>query len=483
MKPCFGYIRVSTTRQGDGASLDAQRDAIAGFASQNGLTVIKWFEEQETAAKTGRPLFDAMLRKLRQGEAEGLIIHRIDRSSRNYADWARLDEASRAGIKIYFAADSLDFDSRGGRLLADIQMALAADYSRNLSLEVKKGQSGRLKQGLYPFRAPIGYLNPQSATKPIDPIKGPLVQQAFELYCSGEYSITSLTTEMQRRGLTGFAGQPVVRRNIETMLRNPFYMGKILLKGVLYDGVHEPLITARQFQRVKAIKEQRTQKKSTKHGMRYRGLVHCAACGRVLTGENQKSHCYYRCHTKSCPTRTIREDKLTQRLVARLARLSLRQSESDEIEHRLSAWLASTETTASEQSLHLRRADAKSRQERLTDLLVDGTITKADYDLRRQNSVFELAQLDEELKQLLTIQKSQKDLQNLVQLATDLPEVFKLGTSAEQRSLLKNCFTTIELNGDRLRTRPAPWLQDLHVMKRDPDAMPSNRFIDKIAAV
>ena len=116
MKTCFGYIRVSTARQGDGASLEAQKDAIKAFASQNNLTVIKWFEEQETASKTGRPIFDTMLRSLRNGAADGVIIHKIDRSSRNYSDWARLDEISRLGIKIFFAADSLDFDSRGGRL-------------------------------------------------------------------------------------------------------------------------------------------------------------------------------------------------------------------------------------------------------------------------------------------------------------------------------------------------------------------------------
>lgn len=471
MKPCFGYIRVSTTRQGDGASLDAQRDAIAGFASQNGLAVTKWFEEQETAAKTGRPIFDAMLRKLRTGEAEGLIIHRIDRSSRNYADWARLDDASRAGIKIFFAADSLDFDSRGGRLLADIQMALAADYSRNLSLEVKKGQQGRLKHGLYPFCAPIGYLNPKSASKPVDPIKGPLVQQAFDLYCSGDYSITSLTIEMQRRGLTGFAGQPVTRRNIETMLRNPFYMGKILLKGVLYDGAHESLIATREFRHVQEIKAQRTQKKSTKHSMLYRGLVHCGLCGRVLTGERQKAHCYYRCHTKGCPTCSIREDTLNTTLRRRLNQLSLTPEDATIIEASIDTWLSDQRSTPYEQSLQLRKADVQSRQDRLTDLLVDGTITKEDYDLRRQNGVFELTQLEEELLRMQDFEKSTNDLQELLQLAKDLSSAFDASALAERRSLLRNCFERIELVGAKLKAEPAVWLKDLR--KADPKCITS----------
>ena len=53
--------------------------------------------------------------------------------------------------------------SRG--LTADIQAVIAADYVRNLREECKKGIDGRLKQGLTPWAAPIGYLD-QGGGKP-----------------------------------------------------------------------------------------------------------------------------------------------------------------------------------------------------------------------------------------------------------------------------------------------------------------------------
>ena len=121
MKPCFGYIRVSTQKQGEGVSLEAQKDAITGFASQHNLSVIKWFEEKETAAKRGRPIFNQMLRQLRQRKAAGLIMHKIDRSARNLRDWALVSELPNQGIDIFFATESLDFRSRGGRLAANLQ--------------------------------------------------------------------------------------------------------------------------------------------------------------------------------------------------------------------------------------------------------------------------------------------------------------------------------------------------------------------------
>ena len=92
-----------------------------------------------------------MIAALRKGQADGLVIHKIDRSARNFGDWAKIGELADAGIDVHFATESLDFRSRGGRLSADIQAVIAADYIRNLREETIKGINGRLKQGLYPF--------------------------------------------------------------------------------------------------------------------------------------------------------------------------------------------------------------------------------------------------------------------------------------------------------------------------------------------
>ena len=159
MKNCYGYVRVSTVKQGDGVSLEAQKEAITAFAARSGFQITQWFEEKETAAKRGRPIFDNMILDLLKGKADGLIVHKIDRSARNFADWAKIGDLQDAGIDIHFATETLDFSSRGGRLTADIQAVIAADYIRNLREETIKGITGRLKQGLYPFKAPIGYVD------------------------------------------------------------------------------------------------------------------------------------------------------------------------------------------------------------------------------------------------------------------------------------------------------------------------------------
>ncbi|MFB3906511.1 MAG: recombinase family protein, partial [Acidobacteriota bacterium] len=66
MTQYYAYTRVSTTRQGEtGVSLEQQKAAIAAYGQKHGLTISRWFEEQETAAKRGRKVFSQMLKLLK----------------------------------------------------------------------------------------------------------------------------------------------------------------------------------------------------------------------------------------------------------------------------------------------------------------------------------------------------------------------------------------------------------------------------------
>src|SRR5213593_4350533 len=292
MNKFFGYTRVSTAKQGEhGVSLQEQHDAIVRYAQRFALEIVAWFEERETAAKRGRPVFNEMLRLLRQGKAEGVIIHKIDHSARNLKDWADLGELIDQGIEVHFANESLDLHSRGGRLSADIQAVVAADYIRNLREETRKGFYGRVKQGLYPLPAPLGYLDMGKAKpKEPDPAKAPLVKKTFELYGSGRYNLDELVEEVHRLGLRNRSGGRVTRTGLSVLLNNPFYIGLIRLRrtGETFLGAHEPLISKSLFDRVQKILDGRLNTRSQKHDFLLRRLVACKLCEYSLIGETQK---------------------------------------------------------------------------------------------------------------------------------------------------------------------------------------------------
>jgi hypothetical protein len=193
---------------------------------------------------------------------------------------------------------------------------VAADFIRNNRDEAKKGFYGRLKQGLYPLGAPLGYLDGGKGgkVKEIDPVKGPLVRRALELYATGRYSFRELRQATEDMGLWNKHGKPLTLTALTKVLNNPFYAGTIrLLKTEeTFQGIHEPLIPKDLFLRVQQVLRKKTVVRKSKHDYLYRRLFQCASCGLSLIASIAKGHIYYRCQTQRCPTNSVREERLTE---------------------------------------------------------------------------------------------------------------------------------------------------------------------------
>ncbi|MCF6302665.1 MAG: recombinase family protein [Devosiaceae bacterium] len=454
---------MSTAKQGEGVSLEAQKDAISGFASRNNIEIIQWFEEKETAAKSGRPIFNKMLQMLRQGKAKGMVIHKIDRSARNLKDWATISEMSDSGVDVYFATESLDFRSRGGRLTADIQAVIAADYIRNLSFEARKGIRGRLKQGIYPFPAPTGYLNTGSGNpKELDPIRAPLVRTLFDLYLTGSYSIRSLHAEIIQLGLTNQNNRHISKGNVETILKNGFYCGIMRngRTGELFPGIHEKLITAAEFKRVKEIKEGRYTKKSTKHNHLLRRLFYCASCNDLLSPERQKGHVYYRCHSRGCSVNTVREEMLNQAVITALKKLQFSKKGIARIDGKFDGWQNGVVQQKIARSIDLRIAEAEARLQRLTDLLIDDTINKNAYNTRRESLLLDVEILKNERLELENKTGQEQDRQKFLELMKTVAGLYISSNPDEKRVLVESCFSNRIWDGQNVYLEPSNLVLD-----------------------
>lgn len=446
MKTVFAYIRVSTQKQGvQGSSLQEQRTAISAYAVRNNLTIAEWFEEMETAAKRGRPKFRAMMKGLEVGTASGVVIHKIDRSARNLRDWADLGDLIDRGIEVHFAHESLDLHSRGGRLSADIQAVVAADFIRNLRQEVKKGISGRLNQGLYPRQAPIGYRDMgKGKRKEIDPIQGPLVREAFQLYASGEYNFARLVAEMHGRGLRGQTGNRITKNTLTAILNNPFYMGIIHVKatGESFPGAHEPLITKALFdQAQKVLRTGRAAGSAYKHDFLFRRLICCVRCGWHLIAERQKGrYVYYRCHNPVCETVSINERVVDDAMRELCELLRIEDGEMRDIRE-ISGGLfgqESDEKAKRHAALKLQLANCDERLARLTDVLIDGAIDKEVFNLKKDALLRDKRSLLDQMD-AMAHEPSQADrlAQNL-ELANTAYIQYKSGIPVEKRALVES---------------------------------------------
>ena len=87
------YVRVSTADQADsGAGLDAQRHAIATEIERRGWDLFDTYVDAGVSGKSlvGRTGLDAAIAAIECGDADVLIVSKLDRLSRSLLDFATL---------------------------------------------------------------------------------------------------------------------------------------------------------------------------------------------------------------------------------------------------------------------------------------------------------------------------------------------------------------------------------------------------------
>lgn len=495
MEKCyFGYIRVSTAKQGaKGVSLQEQQSAIGQYAQRYALSIVQWFEERESAAKRGRPVFAQMMRGLREEKAHGVIIHKIDRSARNLKDWADLGELIDSGVEVHFANESLDLNTRGGRLSADIQAVVAADYIRNLREETRKGFYGRLKQGFYPLPAPLGYLDRGKAKiKEPDPAAAPIVSKAFELYATQQYSLHRLLVEVSRLGLRNRQGRPLSVTGLSTILNNPFYMGLVRVRrtGELFPGAHRPLVSKFLFDRVQKILQGKTVDRIVRHNFTFRRLVRCASCSRSLIGELQKGHVYYRCQTRECPTKTVRAE-VVENAMGRVT--DLLELDREELEY-VRSWTEnanSRNVVLHEEELQrsrLRLDGVRHRRNRLTDAFIDGVLEKPLFEERKNALILEEKEICEKMQSLESGNSDGlRRLERFLELIKSASFTYKNANPDEKRELIRNLVSNLKVIGKNVSVEPKEGVQLLVNRPRTSYGAPSrgvhrtwNRLLKKL---
>lgn len=469
MKDVYGYVRVSTVRQGFGVSLEVQQETIERFAAQHNFRVVQWFVEKVTAAKEGRPLFSQMVKLLKARKADGVIMHKIDRSARNLKDWSILTDLIEGSpdMEVHFAHENFDLRTRGGRLAGDIQAAVAADFIRNNRQETCKGLDGRLQQGIWPFYAPTGYVNNgKGRYKTPHRVQGPLVTKAFELYATNKYSLKTLVSKMNTLGMKNAGGRPMKVSTLSNILNNPFYMGVLKSKRGTFKGGHRSLVSPELFKCVQVILRGNTNQMVIRHSYQFRKQIRCVACSHTLTAERQKGMIYYRCHTSGCVTKSIRETIVQSRLEEAFAKVEFLPEEEDMLNDVLSeterGWAETQEKLIS--SLTLQLEQVKARMERLTDCYVEGSIDREAFEKRKQALAVETREKEASLQELM------KDKERIFckarkffELAKSLTGLYENANPEKKRRMVEIATSNLSVEGKNLGiSMRSPFLEMFH---------------------
>src|SRR6202453_755862 len=134
-----------------------------------------------------------------------LLVEKTDRLYRNLKDWVTVDELD---VEMHFPKEGvvLSRESRSSeKFVHGIKVLMAKNYIDNLSEEARKGQQEKADQGIWPTKAPLGYLNVTGPDgKKIissDPDMAPIVSHLFGWYATGALLLKDDAAQAPTAGL------------------------------------------------------------------------------------------------------------------------------------------------------------------------------------------------------------------------------------------------------------------------------------------
>lgn len=297
----FIYARKSSEdKNRQVQSIDSQIEFLKDFAKRNSLQIVDILHEEKSGKTPGiRPIFAKLIKRIEDEEANGILVWKLDRIARNLLDGGRVIDMLQNGvIKEIRTPEDVHRPTDNVYSIA-IQLCGANQYSRDLSVNVKRGLKSKLDKGWMPGTAPLGYLNTRTEIRGEnyilkDPERFDLIRKAWDLMLTGNYVPTQILDKLNNdwgfrtRGSKKRGGKPMSRSTIYRMFTNSFYTGLITYGGLLVQGKHEPVITLEEFDRVQVLLGREGKPRPTHNEYAYTGQLRCGECSGIISGTFKK---------------------------------------------------------------------------------------------------------------------------------------------------------------------------------------------------
>ncbi|MCH5314583.1 MAG: recombinase family protein [Eubacterium sp.] len=346
------YCRYSSSAQDDGYSIKAQDKAIGNFALANGYDIqYKYIDKTKTGTNANRPQFQHMIADAKQGLFSTIIIHKIDRFSRNRFDSILYkNELSKYGVKVISVTENFGEGAEAELMLA-MQESMAEYYSKNLSREVRKGMDVLSSKGLHTVgNPPLGY-DVVDKKLAINEAEAEIVRLIFDMY-SQKYTYNDMARELNARGYKTKSGNEFFASSFNSILTQKKYIGEYVynrrvaksLTGKYNSHANKSedeivripdavprIIDDETFYKVQARLNQNKRNAGTyksKSNYLLSGLIVCGECGFHYQGNSRKGgsgtiYSSYRCgkkqnHKIGCGNHEIEKNRLENFVIEQL---------------------------------------------------------------------------------------------------------------------------------------------------------------------
>ena len=455
----FLYARKSTDVEDKQVlSIEGQLAELRTLAKNEKLEVVNEFVEKRTAKMPGRFVFNEMIKRISEGEAQGIICWKLDRLARNPVDGGQISWMIQQNIIQHIRIHDKSYYPSDNVLMMSVEFGMANQFIRDLSTNVKRGLRAKVKRGEFPSSAPVGYLNDtRRKTIVVDRKKSIIIHEAFELYSQGNSRLEDITKFLYQRNVRSIYGNPLHKDCVKRILSNPFYYGHFKYGGEIHEGRHKPIVEKKLFDKVQKVMIERG------HPMRVRiepkpfcGLLHCGNCGMMVTAEDKVKRCqngnvhkyvYYHCTHKSktirCNEPCIREEVLTEQLSEILSNYSMPSPWAKEFGLLMEEdkKKANFETAGIIDNLRNKISDISEKIQRLLDVYLAQDIDRETY-LKERNKLFSEKKSIEE-----NIQRLERDatvwlepMREWVETVSTLDEIAKRNDLPQRKLSLQKIF-------------------------------------------
>lgn len=325
----IGYVRLSRASREESTSVVRQREIIEKTCAARDFELVGIVEDVDVSAtktRLDRPGLTEARERIRAGEADAVMVWRLDRIARSVVDFGvLLDE----GLDIISATEPLDTASPMGRAMAEVLQVFARLEAKTIGLRISASQEHLRKVGRFPGGViPYGYRavpHPDGVGRALepDPAEAAVVRRMADEVLAGS-SVYAVTVGLNRDGIPPRRGAKWSTTAVQRILRSNAVLGRVKVRGELLRDdatglpsvVWEPLLSVEEVERLRALTDWTPtpgRSEATADGIRRKatrllsGLIHCPGCGFPLTAKSRHTTgapiyvCEARARGRVCP--------------------------------------------------------------------------------------------------------------------------------------------------------------------------------------
>lgn len=470
MKKAAIMCRVSSDEQAKGYSLDIQYEQLVTYCKRNNIEIVKEYREDHSAKNFNRPEYQKFLAFLKKnkGAIDLLLVTSWDRFSRNLTDsLVMIRTLEKYGVEVQAIEQPIDMRIPENKAMLAMFLAIPEIDNERRSIKIRGGIRAALKLGRWSRMAPLGYKNSRDENnKPIVIVghNANLIQNAFKEFSEGKPQ-SDIIRDLRKKGIK------VSRSNMSKLLRNPFYMGKLIIPKLgeeptqIINGIHEAIVSDSLFFKVQDVLN--GVKSNKKEGYSFqreefplRGILFCSSCNAKLTASKSRSatgrrYAYYHCNYFN--NERFPSEDVNYNMESILGEFQFTK-ESKLLYELMVKKLLNNKTGEDELSLDKLTAQLNEqniRIQKLQDLYVDGNIDNENYMLTLQRYEGIRRDLKDRIESLnVTDLTYGKWLKSGISVLGNLNNFYKNGSVGDKQALLSSIFPErIYFDGKKCRTQ------------------------------